>query len=134
MKAVMPSFSRPRALAISEVGWRVIPSVPSNPMMVVTPEPTMSSIRISGARVAGPPSPPPPRGWTCESTIPGSTKRSDASISSISIPEVEIVPGSETATMCSPAVKMSWSPSGSGEKTVPFRIRVSFIATSVERP
>ncbi len=40
-------------------------------MTVVTPLAAMSSTRISGARVAGPPSPPPPRMWTWGSTRPG---------------------------------------------------------------
>ena len=43
-------------------------------MTVVTPLETMSSTRISGARVAGPPSPPPPRMWTWGSMSPGRTR------------------------------------------------------------
>ena len=79
--------------------WRVMPSVPRQPMTVVTPLETMSSIRISGARVAGPPSPPPPRMWTCGSMSPGRTRFPAASTISASSPSIRMRPGSVTASI-----------------------------------
>ena len=99
MKVETPSISRARALARSEVMWRVTPSVPRQPMTVVTPLATMSSTRISGARVAGPPSPPPPRMWTCGSMSPGTTRFPAASTTSAPQPPAVRRPGSATASM-----------------------------------
>ncbi len=124
MNVETPSASRARALASSEVMWRVTPSVPRQPMTVVTPLATMSSIRISGARVAGPPSPPPPRIWTWGSTSPGTTRRPAASTTSISNPPAPRRPGSPTASMTPPAMRTSFRPSGSGANTSPPRIKV----------
>ncbi len=124
MKVETPSTSRARALARSEVMWRVTPSVPRQPMTVVTPLATMSSTRISGARVAGPPSPPPPRMWTWGSMSPGRTLFPAASTTSASRPSTRIRPGSATAAMAPPARRTSFRPSGSGAKTSPSRIRV----------
>jgi len=61
---------------------RVMPSVPRQPTMVVTPPWMASEMGSSGVRVEGPPSPPPPMMCTWPSMKPGTAMRLRASMTS----------------------------------------------------
>jgi len=116
-------------LARSELICRVTESVPRQPRTVVMPPATISSTAISGARVAGPPSPPPPRIWTCGSMNPGRTLFPPASITVVSNPRQTTVSGPAIASIRPPATRMSRAPSAPGEKTDPPRMMMAMTAS-----
>jgi len=68
---------------------------------------------ISGVLVQKPPSPPPPRRWTCRSTNPGSTSLSRAEITWTSKSPLSLICSAMRA-MIRPTTRMSRVPLGSG--------------------